>query len=138
VVDRDALSARLAALEEYLGELRAYRQTPRDEFVRLGKLHHHAERLLHLACECVLDIAHHVIAEEGLRQPSSYKDAIEVLREAGHIDGALAERLKDWMGFRNVLVHFYLQVDHGRAHEAIVEDIGDLEAFAARMARLLE
>lgn len=30
-------------------------------------LHHLGERLLHLAYECILDIAHHVIAEQGYR-----------------------------------------------------------------------
>jgi len=137
VVDRDALSARLDALEGYLSELRPFRQHSRDEFARDGRLHHLAERLLHLACECVLDTVHHVIAEKGLRQPQSYKDAVEVLRDAGYLDAALSERLKDWMGFRNVLVHFYLAVDHGRVHDAICQDLEDLQEFARRMAPLL-
>lgn len=41
------------------------------------------------------------------------------------------------MGFRNVLVHLYLDIDHGRSHDAIREDLGDLERFAVAMARLL-
>jgi uncharacterized protein YutE (UPF0331/DUF86 family) len=48
-----------------------------------------------------------------------------------------AARLKGWMGFRNVLVHFYLDIDHGRSYDAIREDLGDLQAFAAAMAHLL-
>ncbi len=53
------------------------------------------------------------------------------------IDGDLAERLKRWMGFRNILVHFYLAIDHGRVYDAMQEDLGDLEAFAANMSRFL-
>ena len=126
MVDRDALSARLNALEGYLVELRTFQHHSREEFVRASALHHLAER-----------IAHHVIADEGYRQPASYRDSMEVLREEGLVDAQLAERLKMWMGFRNVLVHFYLEVDHGRSHDAIRADLGDLEAFAQRMARLL-
>lgn len=137
MVDRDALSARLSALEQYLSDLRSFRNHSQEDFVRDGRLHHHAERLLHLACECMLDIAHHVIADTRLRQPGSYKDAIDVLREARHIDADLAERLKDWMGFRNVLVHFYLHVDHGRVYEAIRDDLGDIEDFVMGIAKLL-
>jgi uncharacterized protein YutE (UPF0331/DUF86 family) len=138
VVDQEKLSSRLSALEGYLAELRAFRELSREEFVREPAVHHLAERYLHLACETVLDIAHHVIADQGYRQATSYRNAVDVLREEGLIDEDLAERLKEWMGFRNVLVHFYADLDHGRAYDAIQEDLGDLERFAALMARLLE
>lgn len=138
MVDREKLSTRLDALESYLAELRSFRGSSREEFVHEPALHHLAERYLELACECVLDIAHHVIADQGYRQATSYRDAIDVLREEGLIDEDLAARLKEWMGFRNVLVHFYVDIDHGRAYDAIQEDLGDLENFAALMARLFE
>jgi uncharacterized protein YutE (UPF0331/DUF86 family) len=137
VVDRARLSSRLDALESYLAELRPFRVVSREEFVREPAMHHLAERLLHLACECVLDIAQHVIAEGGYRQAGSYKDLMQVLREEGLIEADLAERLKGWMGFRNALVHLYLEIDHGRSYDAIQQDLGDLEEFAAKMARFL-
>ena len=137
MLDRDALSARLSALEGYLAELRPFSARSREEFVRDSALHHLGERLLHLACECVLDIAHHIIAEQGYRQATGYRDAIAVLHEEGLLDEDLRERLERWMGFRNVLVHFYLTTDHGRCHDAIREDLVDFEEFARRVARLL-
>lgn len=137
MVDRHALSSRFDALEGYLAELRSFQSVSREEFVRESAVHHLAERFLHLACESVLDIAQHVIADQGYRQAQSYKDTMDVLSEEGLIDRALAERLKGWMGFRNVLVHLYLTIDHGRSWDAIHDDLGDLEQFAAAMARLL-
>jgi uncharacterized protein YutE (UPF0331/DUF86 family) len=137
VVDRHALSHRLSALEGYLAELRSFRDVSRTEFVQEPAIHHLAERYLHLACECVLDIVHHVIAEQGYREATTYRDAIEVLKEEGFLDPDMAERLSEWMGFRNVLVHLYLAIDHGRVHETIEQELGDLEAFAGRMAKLL-
>ena len=137
MVDRDALSARLNALEQYVDQIRTFEQFSRSEFTARPDLHHLAERYLHLACEAVLDTAHHVIADCGYRQPSSYKDAIDVLRENGHLDAALSERIKEWMGFRNVIVHLYLAIDHGRVHDAICSDLGDLLQFARSLAPLL-
>ncbi len=137
MVDRDALSARLNALENYLTELRSFSARRREEFVQEPALHHLAERYLHLACETILDIAHHVIADQGYRHPASYREAIDILEEEGQIEGDLAGRLRSWIGFRNVLVHMYLEVDHGRSFDAIQQDLGDLEEFARRMARLL-
>ena len=124
-------------MESYLAELRSFQRYPRERFIAEPALHHLAERYLHLACEAVLDIAQHVIADQGYTQATSYRNAVEVLGEEGMIDGDLSERLKRWMGFRNILVHLYLQIDHGRVYDAIQEDLGDLEAFAASMARFL-
>jgi uncharacterized protein YutE (UPF0331/DUF86 family) len=137
VVDQHVLSSRLDALESYLTELRTFRELDRERFVREPALHHLAERFLQLACESVLDVAHHVISDEGYRQARSYKDAMDVLRDEGLIESGLAERLKSWMGFRNVLVHLYMDIDHGRSYDAIRDDLGDLEEFASAMARLL-
>jgi uncharacterized protein YutE (UPF0331/DUF86 family) len=124
-------------LESYLTELRAFQAYPRAQFIQQPALHHLAERYLHLACEAVLDIAQHVIADQGYTQATSYRNAVEVLEDEDMIDGDLAERLKRWMGFRNILVHLYLAIDHGRVYDAIQEDLGDLEEFAGHMARLL-
>jgi hypothetical protein len=44
VADRDALSSRLDALENYLAELRSFQSVRHEEFVREPALHHLAER----------------------------------------------------------------------------------------------
>lgn len=137
MIDRDTLSSRLSALESYIAELRAFRRYTREDYMRESAVHHLAERFLHLACECVLDITHHVIADRGYRQPENYRDAMAVLAEEGILGTELAERLKRWMAFRNVLVHFYVNLDHGRTFDALVDDLGDLEQFSRALASLL-
>ena len=138
MVDQHVLSSRLSALDEYLVELRAFTRWSREEYLRDPHRHHLAERFLHLASESVLDMAQHVISDMGYRQPSDYKDSMEVLCEEGILDDDLAERLKGWMGFRNVLVHLYLKIDHDLSYKAIHSDLGDLEDFKERMSRLLD
>lgn len=137
MVDPHVLSSRLSALEGYLVELRTFRRFPRTEFAREPALHHLAERYLHLACECALDLAHHVIAQLGLRQPTNYRDAMVILAEERLLTEDLSLRMQRWMGFRNVLVHFYVDVDHGRAWDAIGHDLEDLAAYAVALAKLL-
>lgn len=132
------LASRLSALEGYRTKLASFDRFSREDFLADEDVHQLAARYLQLACECVLDLTQHVISQKGFRQPRDYKDAIEVLREEGVLDPDLAERLKGWMGFRNVLVHLYLDVDHVRSYEAIQHELGDLDAFAARMATFLE
>lgn len=128
----------MSALEGYRAKLDSFRRFSRDEFLADEDVHQLAARYLQLACECVLDLAQHVIAEAGFRQPADYKDAIAVLRDEAILDRDLASRLQGWMGFRNVLVDLYLDFDHQRSWEAIQHELGDLDAFASRMARFLE
>ncbi len=113
-----------------MGKLAAFRDVPADEFVREAALHDLAERYLHLAVEASLDLANHWIAEQGLRTPNANRDTFTVLEESGDLPSDLAERLRGWAGFRNILVHEYLTIDHGIAHRAIRGDISDLEEFA--------
>lgn len=128
----------MSALDEYLTELKAFARWSREEYLEDPHRHHLAERFLHLACECLLDVAQHVISDMGFRQPNDYKDSMEVLRQQGILSDDLAERLKGWMGFRNVLVHLYLEIDHGRTYDTIENELGDLEEFKRTMAGLLE
>jgi len=117
-------------LHGYLGRLTAFREVGEDEFVREAALHDLAERYLHLAVEASLDLANHWIAERGFRTPDANRDTFTVLEEAGELPADLAERLRGWAGFRNILVHEYPTIDHRIAWRAIRNEIGDLEALA--------
>jgi uncharacterized protein YutE (UPF0331/DUF86 family) len=114
-----------------LQRLAAFRNVAQTEFVEEPALHHLAERYLHLAVEAVLDLANHWIADRGLPTPDANRDTFTVLEKAGELQPDLAERLRGWAGFRNVLVHEYLQIDHAIAYRAIREELDDLESFAS-------
>lgn len=137
MVDREIFSRRLEALRGYLGKLAAFPEVGEDEFVREAALHDLAERYLHLAVEASLDLANHWIAERGLRTPDANRDTFTVLEEAGELPADLAERLRGWAGFRNILVHEYLAIDHGIAWRAIRDELGDLEDLARWAAEKL-
>jgi uncharacterized protein YutE (UPF0331/DUF86 family) len=137
MVDREIFSRRLAALRGYLERLRAFRATTEQEFQSSPAIHDLAERYLHLAMECVLDLANHFIADAGLSTPETNQDTFRRLEEAGAIPADLAARLRAWAGFRNVLVHEYLEIDHRIAWNAIQSELGDLEVFASWALRQL-
>ena len=130
MVDREIFSRRLEALHVYLRRLRAFREAEQPEFVREPALHDLAERYLHLAVEACLDLANHWIAEKALPTPDANRDTFTVLENAGELDPKLADRLRGWAGFRNILVHEYLEIDHAIAYRAIRDELSDLESFA--------
>ena len=88
-----------------------------DDFTHLDALTLNIER----ACQATIDMAMHVVAERHLGVPQSTADAFVLLERAGLIDAPLSAALQGMVGFRNVAVHQYEQMDMGvlqigRAH----------------------
>ena len=131
MVDQEIFSRRLDALDLYLERVERLGSVSEAEFAENPAIHDLAERYLHLVTEAAIDLANHWIADLALRTPESNRDTFSVLEESGEIDAALAERLRGWAGFRNVLVHQYANIDHRIAYRAIQDDLGDLETLRA-------
>ena len=131
MVDQEIFSRRLDALDVYLERAKRLGKVSTAEFTSTPGIHDLAERYLHLATEAALDLANHWIADQALRTPESNRDTFSVLEESGELDANLAERLRGWAGFRNVLVHQYATIDHAIAYRAIHEDLDDLLALRA-------
>ena len=60
---------------------------------------------------------------------ASNRDSFTVLEEAGGLDVTLVERMRGWAGFRDVLVHDYITIDHRIAYAAILDELDDLVQF---------
>ena len=129
MVDTEIFSKRLDALESYLGRLRSLGSAAEADYLAEPVIHDLAARYLHLAVEAAIDLANHWIADQGLRTPDSNRDSFTVLEEAGEIEATVAERMRGWAGFRNVLVHDYIGIDHRIAYAAIRDELDDLAAF---------
>jgi uncharacterized protein YutE (UPF0331/DUF86 family) len=65
------------------------------------------------ACQAAIGMAMHVVAERHLGVPQSTSDAVQLLEKAGLIGGPLAAALAGMVGFRNVAVHQYEELDMG-------------------------
>jgi uncharacterized protein YutE (UPF0331/DUF86 family) len=130
VVDSEILRRRVDALLDYTSRLEPFGAMDRERFIASRDDHHLAERYLHLAIESALDIANHLIAEAGLEAPDTYRDAFAILTRHGVLDDEHGKRLQSWAGMRNVLVHLYLDIDHGITWDTILNDLGDLRRLA--------
>ena len=129
MVDTEIFSRRLDALEGYLDRLRRLGEAPERDYLADPGIHDLAARYLHLVVEASIDLANHWIADQGLRTPNSNRDSFTVLEEAGEIGAAMAERMRGWAGFRKVLVHDYIAIDHRIAYAAIRDELDDIVQF---------
>jgi uncharacterized protein YutE (UPF0331/DUF86 family) len=80
------------------------------------------------AIESCIDIAQHICAAEGWGPPADNGDAMRLLGSHKVLTSDLADALRKAVGFRNVLVHKYIQVSDDIV-TARLQDLGDLERF---------
>ena len=130
MVDRDVIFQRLAALRLNARRLQAALAEGRERFLSDENIHLKAERCLQLAIQALLDVGTHIIADQGLNRPGGYEDVVPELGAAGILPAGLVERLSGIAGLRNILVHDYLTVDHGRMFDDLTTGLGDFEEFA--------
>ena len=135
MVDRGVFERRLAKLEELLSKLRPLAELDPEEYLADEVSQSLAERWLHLAVECALDLAHHLIASCGWPPPSTYRETFQLLAKEGALPAELAAQMEEWAGLRNVLVHLYLEIDQGLVFAALSQELDQLESYAAAIAR---
>ena len=81
--------------------------------------------------EGCVDLAHHICSSESWRAPDTNADAIRLLGQHGVLTPDVAGRVAQAVGFRNVLVHQYAQVDDQIVVDSLA-DLSDLRAFVAQ------
>ena len=116
----------LAWLSERRAGDRASLRADRD---RLAALKYH----FITAIEGCINVAQHLCASEGWGPPASNADAMHVLARQGVIPADLAKVLARAVGFRNVLVHGYTDVDDDLV-VAQLDRVDQLETFVAAVS----
>ena len=86
------------------------------------------ERNFEVAAQSCIDIANRIISRENLEKPADYYEAIERLGENKIIPGDFARDLAPIAGFRNLLVHQYLDIDQEEVYRYL-ENLDQLYQF---------
>ena len=94
------------------------------------------ERGLQLCAQNALDIASHISSAVGL-DPASYGSSIDCLVEAGALPRTFGKQFRGIAGFRNILVHGYLEIDLELLAGMLSERLDDFEEFASHVEHWL-
>lgn len=136
--DERGILDHLRELNESLRDWERYRTISLEELHTDRDKRNMVLHALLISIQSAVDIANHIIAEEGFRKPSTYREAFEILYEENLISKNLSENLSDLAGFRNVLVHIYWRLDIDAVFEVLQQDLGVLKDFESVMKRLLQ
>lgn len=137
MVRKEIIRKRLNKLDEYLGVLKKLQRYSFKEFTAEPERYGSAERFLHLAIEAVIDMGNHVIADLQLGAVNWYSDIPKLLAEKEFISSELEEKWMRMIGFRNMLVHEYIDIDRKIVYDVLQNNIKDLEELKRTFAQFL-
>lgn len=134
----DKINLRLKKMLSYVARLKKFVPVTVKELRDNDDKSSIIERNLQLACEAVLDVANLLSAEFRFPPAEDNKESIVILGKEGVLDKKFAEKFKKMAGFRNILVHDYLEIDYGKVAGIMNEGLIDFEKFAKAVARYLK
>ena len=95
------------------------------------------ERTLHITIEGCIDAAQHIISDEKMREPTSYRDTFMVLTENKILKPDDLSRFENIASFRNLLVHYYEKVDDAIVYGIFKNNLSDFDLFVERIVSFL-
>jgi uncharacterized protein YutE (UPF0331/DUF86 family) len=79
--------------------------------------------------QAAIDIAFHICAFNKFHEPTKYREAFVILAENNILPNDLATKLANWAGLRNLLIHFYGDVDDSQLYDIIQNDLEIFDQF---------
>ena len=113
-------------------------QKPENQFIERSDTEILAERHIEKACQTALDIAIHIVAENGLGTVTMYRELGFILAKENIITSDMAQKLAKIAGFRNRLVHEYATLSPKIIYQIVHQDIEDLTQFAKQIYLYLQ
>ncbi len=81
------------------------------------------------ACEASIDLAMHIVAEEKLGLPQSSRESFELLTQQNIITDELSKRMKAMVGFRNIAVHDYQNLNLSILQSIVENHLDDFRQY---------
>jgi uncharacterized protein YutE (UPF0331/DUF86 family) len=135
--DQQVIARYLSDLDHTLSILEGMKSIDFDEFNGSPRNRWAVERGLLRCIQDILNISNHVLAGLGFLVPETYRGSILAMASAGVIPRRFAEKLAPMAGFRNILVHDYIEVNLEIVYSLFQGHLDDFREFAGYVARFL-
>ena len=128
---------KLATLREHLERVRRRRPVSVEALRTDVDLQDALAMSLLVAVQEAIDVAFHLLADEGWGTPDSYAEGFAMLARRGVIDVALSDALARVVSVRKRLAHGYATLDVDRLWAEVPAGLEALDRYASAIARFL-
>ncbi len=93
---------------------------------------------LQRACELTIDIGNYIIAKNQYETPKTSRDVFEIIAKQGIISQELSFMLQRMVGFRNLAVHDYHELDINILKSIIQNHLKDFENYETQILTFIQ
>lgn len=129
MVKPKTVTAILNNLRNYQNKLTTLAGYSKEAFLQDFTKVESAKYLLQVSIQSCVDVAQHIVADEGFRTPQDSYDTFVVLREEGVLPDEFMPTLRQMVSFRNRVVHLYWDVDDATVYDIAQQNLGDFDTF---------
>ena len=136
-MDKDVLQAKLEAL------IRCIHRIKSQEISNLEELESNLDKQeiivlnLQRAVQICVDIGNHILLDYNTPTPATMSETFKYLAENTIISAKNAEDLSHAVGFRNIAVHQYENLDCKIIYAIITSHLNDFNDFASAISKLI-
>ena len=129
MIDKNIVIDKASRTERHLRRLREKRDIDLDQFLDSLDIQDIVLFNLQIAIQNCIDLASHIISDEGLGVAGSTSEIFYILQDNHYIDSQVTEKIISAVGFRNLIAHEYGNLDLKKVYEILHKDINDIESF---------
>jgi uncharacterized protein YutE (UPF0331/DUF86 family) len=129
LIDKDIVLDKASKVDRHLRRVKEKRVVNLQEF--LSDLDRQESVLfnLQMALQHCIDVAAHIISDEELGIAGSTSELFYMLQQNSCLTPELTEKMVGAVGFRNLVVHEYGNIDLKEVYRIAHENIDDIETF---------
>jgi uncharacterized protein YutE (UPF0331/DUF86 family) len=132
-MSEETAAQKITSLQRCVSQARLALSTAGPEFKTNYLLQDAAVLNIIRACETGLDLANMLIRKKRLGIPSESRESFGILVREQILEPGLGDRLQKMVGFRNLAVHRYRDLDLDIVQTVIQKNLDDLLDFAKVM-----
>jgi len=128
MVDRDVVVGKISSIQRCLKRIKQVSGLNPDS---LDNLDTQEIVILNLqrAVQSAIDLAAHIVADEGIGVPMEIRENFNMLHQGGILSEELTVNLRKMVGFRNIAVHEYDTIDNEILKSILQYNLKDIEEF---------
>jgi uncharacterized protein YutE (UPF0331/DUF86 family) len=138
VIDSALLLAKAGSVKKHLNRILEKRKVNLDSFLTDIDRQESILFNVQMAVQNCIDIAAHIISEEGFGVPGSTTEMFYLLRDQGYLNQNLTLAMVKAVGFRNLIVHEYGKIELEQVYEIAHNNINDLNEYLKAIIKKLD
>jgi uncharacterized protein YutE (UPF0331/DUF86 family) len=129
LVDNELIIVKASSIKKHLNRVKGKRNTDLQTFLKDLDRQEIILFNLQMAIQNCIDIAAHIISDEGFGVPGSTNEMFYMLEENGYLNRDITEKMVKLVGFRNLMVHGYEKIELDQVFKVAQKDIRDLNEY---------